>query len=90
MRHVRGLVSGSLAVTSALLQGGCAAMANRREAAAPYVYPHYSAPTLTQTPEEHERTVRAVVHRDAQGLMDDLDVLFMTDRPSRLNRWQDR
>jgi hypothetical protein len=31
-----------------------------------------------------------VAEHDARALIEDLDLLFMTDRPSRLSRWHDR
>jgi len=73
-----------------LAASGCGWTTKVRQDYQPYLYPHLRAETSTQTAEEHERTVRSVVRRDAIGLMDDLDLLFMTDRPTRLSKWHDR
>ena len=53
----------------------------------PYV--HSCTETLGETPEEHHHRTRKVADRDAKALAEDFDIFFMTDRPSRLNRWQD-
>jgi len=55
-----------------------------------WLYPHSSGGTLTKTPEDHGEAVRNVAERDANALIEDLDLLFMTDRPTRLTRWHDR
>ena len=55
-----------------------------------WVHAHRHGETLTQTGEEHNRTVIEVVDHDRRALVDDLDLLYMTDRPSRLTRWQSR
>jgi hypothetical protein len=53
-------------------------------------YPHAKTETLTMTSEEHYQMVSEVARRDKRGLRDDLDMLFMTDRPTRLTRWHDQ
>jgi hypothetical protein len=83
------LINGSV-LALGFLAGGCAWMTEKRESITPHLYPHGSTQTLAQTPDEHRRTIRAVVKRDAEGLMDDLDIVFMTDRPTRLTKWHDR
>ncbi|NOT01101.1 MAG: hypothetical protein HOP29_10780 [Phycisphaerales bacterium] len=47
-------------------------------------------PTLTHSTADHMHTISAVIDRDTRALFDDLDILYMTDRPSRLTRWHDR
>jgi hypothetical protein len=71
----------------ALTLSGCAVATHTSETSRAIFYPHKNAETLTQTSEEHRQMVRAVAERDSKGLIDDLDVLFMTDRPTRLTRW---
>jgi hypothetical protein len=46
--------------------------------------------TLTQTSREHSRQVKTVASHDARALVEDLDIFFQTDRPTRLTRWHDR
>lgn len=53
-------------------------------------YPHVTEPNLTQSPHEHYQMAASVADRDARALIEDLDLLFMTDRPTRLTRWHDR
>ena len=52
--------------------------------------PHARKATLTLSAEEHFQRVSEIARRDKTALMDDLDMLFMTDRPTRLTRWHDR
>lgn len=53
-------------------------------------YPHAAQPTLTDSPDDHMRIVGRVIDRDAKALIEDLDLLFLSDRPTRLSHWQDR
>lgn len=52
-------------------------------------YFHDDMETLGETPEDHRHRTRKVADRDAKSLAEDWDIFMMTDRPSRLNRWQD-
>jgi len=53
-------------------------------------YPNADNPGIGETGDEHfHRTVRIEDSRRAE-LSEDLDLLFMTDRPSRLSRWHTR
>ena len=47
-------------------------------------------PTLTQSTGDHMHVISAVIDRDTRALFHDLDMLYMTDRPSRLTPWHDR
>jgi len=47
-------------------------------------------PTLTQSTGDHMHTIATVIDQDRRALFDDLDMLYQTDRPSRLSRWHDR
>ena len=55
-----------------------------------WVHVHRHGETLTQTREEHNQAVIKVADQDRRALMDDLDLLYMTDRTSRLTRWHAR
>ena len=74
----------------ALLSSGCMAFTRAPRATVLWHYPHATDPTLTQTSHEHYQSVSNVAFRDARALTEDLDILFMTDRPTRLTRWHDR
>jgi len=53
-------------------------------------YPHAMQGGLTQSPHEHFQTVSNIAAHDGRALIDDLDLFFMTDRPTRLTKWQVR
>lgn len=55
-----------------------------------WVHSHRNNETLAMTAEEHNQAVIRIADHDRRALIDDFDLLFMTDRPSRLNRWQSR
>lgn len=46
-------------------------------------------PTLTQTTGDHLHTIGTVIDYDRRAIFNDLDLLFQTERPSRLSRWVD-
>lgn len=53
-------------------------------------HPHSRTETLAQDPHEHFHTVSMSLEQDRRTLAEDLDLLFMTDRPTRLTRWHSR
>ena len=53
-------------------------------------YPHARFGNLTESPHEHYQRVSNIAATDGRALVDDLDLLFMTDRPTRLTRWTTR
>lgn len=53
-------------------------------------YPHAMRATLAESPEDHDERVSRILAHDRRALTEDLDLLFMTDRQGRLNRWHDR
>ena len=55
-----------------------------------WMYPHAGAESLGQTPDEHRQQIVGVLEQDRRSLTEDLDLLFMTDRPTRLTRWHGR
>ena len=55
-----------------------------------WMYPHENTETLGETPEEHRHRVVSSLEQDQRALKEDLDLLFMTDRPTRLTRWHGR
>ncbi len=46
--------------------------------------------TFTQNPHERKRQHQRIADHDRRGLQEDLDLLFMNERNSRLTRWHDR
>ena len=55
-----------------------------------WMYPHAGTETLGETPDEHHQRVVSSLEQDRRALNEDLDLLFMTDRPTRLTRWHGR
>lgn len=53
-------------------------------------YPHAERETLSETSQEHFHRVSRVDQWDRQAISEDLDVFFMTDRPSRLSKWHSK
>ena len=53
-------------------------------------YPHATIATLALSAHEHYLYVSNIAAQDERALIDDLDLLFLTDRPSRLTRWLSR
>jgi hypothetical protein len=69
---------------------GCASWTAAQRATLQIQYPHAYGETLTQSPHEHYHAISRVSAIDARALVEDLDLLFLTERPSRLSRWHDR
>lgn len=67
---------------------GCAASAHEMSTA--MLYPHATMQTGGEAPDDHYHRVAQNVGLDARLLADDLDLLFMTERSTRLSRWQSR
>ena len=55
-----------------------------------WMYPHAHLETLGETGDEHRERVSTIADQDARAIVEDLDLLFMTDRPTRLTRWHGR
>ena len=64
---------------------GCTSRASKVETAV--FHPSARTETLGEPPHEHYHRVYQSVDQDRRALSEDLDVLFMTDRPTRLSRW---
>ncbi|MCH8966876.1 MAG: hypothetical protein IID43_04300 [Planctomycetes bacterium] len=73
-----------------LVLSGCTVFTRAPRSTVVWNYPHATEQTLTQSSTEHYRAVSNIPARDARALIEDLDLLFLTERPSRLNRWHDR
>ena len=82
-RAVMLIVAVSVTMTSFGL--GCASPQARK-----IYYPHSRLELLGESPDEHHHRVVRIADRDRRALAEDLDVLFLTDRPSRLTRWHSR
>lgn len=72
------------------LLGGCAASPGAPHPLVLFPYPHAALPTNTESGAEHHHRVTNVAFRDMRALAEDLDLLFMTDRPTRLTKWHTR
>jgi len=47
-------------------------------------------PTLTQSTGDHMHSIGAVIDQDMRALFHDLDLLYQTEKPTRLTPWHDR
>jgi len=74
-----------VSVLTAAGAAGCTSRASQL-----WVHAHRYGETLGQTSEEHNQMAIQVADHDRRALMDDLDLVFMTDRTSRLTRWHSR
>jgi len=75
----------TVAITGLLLAGvGCA------KGTEGFWYPHHRTETKTMSGEDHANYISDIAEHDRRTLADDLDLLFMTDRPTRLSRWHNR
>ena len=87
-RVLHGL--GVICLVGTLVLSGCASWAATQRAAVRFNYPHSSGETLGQSPHEHYHAATRVSAIDTRAIVEDLDLLFMTDRPTRLTRCHDR
>ncbi len=53
-------------------------------------YYYEKGETLGQTSDEHRQQVISSREQDRRALKEDLDILFQTDRPTRLTRWHSK
>lgn len=53
-------------------------------------YPHARHATLSESGDEHFQRVSRIADTDRLLLQEDLDLLFQTERPTRLTRWHTR
>ena len=88
MRFTRCLML--VGALTALCLSGCATWAATQRATVRLNYPHATGETLTDSPQDHYHAIARYSASDARALVDDLDLLFMTDRPTRLTRWHTR
>jgi len=87
-RRVRGLLG--IGWVGLLVFGGCATGDQPSKSRTYFYNPFASQATMTKDSEEHYRQVAQSAHRDSRAIIEDLDLLFMTERSSRLNRWHDQ
>ena len=85
-RSVRFLGGLSLLVVLMSLTS-CASWSETNQSMLNFYYPHASSETLNLSPHEHQHAVSKVIDRDNRALIEDLDLLFLTERPTRLHRW---
>ena len=77
--------TGCMLVVTALTSLGLAGCASKT--ATNIYYPHSTFANMTQSPHEHYQSVSSIAAQDRRALIDDLDIFFMTGRPTRLSRW---
>lgn len=87
-RSLRCIVAGALLLMLAV--PGCAVLTRSPRATVLLNYPHATEANLTQSPHEHFQHISNIAAQDGNALVEDLDLVFMTDRPTRLTRWHSR
>lgn len=86
-RALRCLVIACLLAPMAI--AGCA-MNSPHNVSSAWLYPHATMQTAGEAPDDHHYRVARILSLDRCLLADDLDLLFMTDRSTRLSRWHSR
>ena len=81
VRTVRS-VAYALASLVLLIAAGCAA-----PSLGAWHYPHAGKANLGQSPHEHREGISRMASQRHLALIEDLDVFYQTDRPTRLTRW---
>jgi len=76
----------------AMMVSGCAATMSASDVywARSLERARYQNTSSGVTAADRLHTVRQVVDQDARSLVDDIDYIFMWERPSRLSRWHNR
>ncbi len=87
-RLVRCIVCVCVLLTLTL--SGCATWARWQRATVGLNYPHATGEMLTQRGQDHYQAVSRIAAHDARALVEDVDLLFLTERTTRLTRWHDR
>ena len=72
---------------SVLAASGCATSAGAKGHPLVWTNPHAATETLAESPDDHYNRVSRSIEHDRLGLTEDLDLLFMTEKTSRLSRW---
>lgn len=85
----RSALIGVVAGLGLVVLAGCASTGGPDQSAL-WSYPQSGAETLTSTAADHRRQVARSLAYDRRGLIEDLDLLFLTERSSRLSRWHSR
>lgn len=73
-----------------LALSGCGTWAKVQRKTVIWNYPHATGETFAQSPHEHYQWVSDMSAHDSRALVEDLDLLFLTDRPTRLTHWHGR
>ena len=90
VRFVRCIMSVVVLSALVLIATGCATWARTQSAMVGFNYPHADGETLGLTGSDHRQRIARSSAHDARALVEDLDLLFLTERPTRLSRWQSR
>lgn len=87
-RFARRMLAVGLLTTFVL--SGCASSPGVHEVSSAWMYPHARARTLAEPGDDHYHRIARILAVDKRALAEDLDLLFMTERSTRLTRWHDR
>lgn len=90
MNRLRIAIGGLSAITLMVLATGCQSYARSQERSVGFYYPHARGETTGETPEEHYQRMSRVSALNSRALVEDIDLLFLSDRGTRLTRWHDK
>ena len=88
VRSVRCSVLVCLLVS--LAATGCATVASVHESSAGWLYPHANMTTAAEFGDDHSQRVARILALEKRLLAEDLDMVCLTERSTRLSRWHDR
>ena len=72
---------------ASLVASGCATSAGAQGRRLVWANPHAAMENLAESPDDHYARVAHYRKHDARALTEDLDLLYMTEKGSRLTRW---
>ena len=88
IRFTRLILVAGLVATWGL--AGCASAGNAHDASSTWAYSYGQQWTLAEEQDDHDYRIAHIRVLDKRALAEDIDLLFMNDRSSRLTLWHDR
>lgn len=73
-----------------LAAAGCATVSSVHEAPSGWLYPYANMPTAAEFGDDHAQRIARILALDRRLLAEDFDLVFLTERSTRLSRWHDR
>jgi len=90
MNRMRFLVVAGIVAGGAFVSVGCRSSARTNHVANDYQGRVERGETFGETPSEHYQRVSRYTANEKRSLAEDIDLLLLRDRGSRLSRWHDK